>query len=51
MVEKHNSSWVEIEFSDRLIFHGIGFKSAGDHPGKAPTHVKIFVWHSWEGGW
>jgi hypothetical protein len=49
--ENHNRSWVEIEFGDKLIFKGIGFKSAGDHPRKSPTHVKIFVWHLITLGW
>ena len=40
-VEHHNRSWVEIEFNEKLHFRGIGFKSAGDHPRKSPTEVRI----------
>jgi len=47
----HNASWVEIEFAQRLMFKGISFRSAGDHPRKAPTEVNIRQWHPLEGGW
>ena len=47
----HNASWVEIEFAERLEFRGITFKSASDHPRKAPTEVKIWQFHLLEGGW
>jgi hypothetical protein len=49
--ENHNRSWVEVEFAEKLHVQGIGFKSAGDHPRKSPTHVRIHVWHLLEGGW
>ena len=49
-VGHHERSWVEIDFHDKLDFKGIGFKSAGDHPRRCPTSVKIFEhklmgWH------
>jgi len=47
----HNRSWVEIEFAEKLMFRGIGFKSAGDHPRMAPTEVRIFAWNMLAGGW
>jgi hypothetical protein len=47
----HNHSWVEVDFSEKLKFTGIGFKSAGDHPRMAPTDVRIEIWHVLEGGW
>jgi hypothetical protein len=49
--ENHNRSWVEVEFAERLHVQGIGFKSAGDHPRKSPTEVRIHQWHLLEGGW
>jgi hypothetical protein len=49
--ENHNRSWVEVEFAERIPFQGIGFKSAGDHPRKSPTNVRIWVWHLLRGGW
>jgi hypothetical protein len=50
-VENHQRSWVEIEFNEKLMFKGIGFKNAGDHAHKSPSEVKIHVWHIIEGGW
>ena len=50
-VEHHNRSWVEIDFHDKLDFHGIGFKSAADHPRKAPTEVKILEHRVVHGPW
>jgi len=47
----HNASWVEIEFAERLMFRGISFRSAGNHPKKAPTEVKVWQIHMLEGGW
>jgi hypothetical protein len=49
--EHHNRSWVQIEFAGPLVFHGIGFRSAGDHPRKSPTECRIFVYHALNGGW
>ena len=46
----HNRSWVEIEFHEKRVFQGLGFKSAGDHPRQAPTEVKVFE-HRPIGGW
>ena len=50
-VENHQRSWVEIEFNEKLVFKGIGFKSASDHPRKSPSEVKVHVWHMLELGW
>ena len=50
-VENHQRSWVEVEFAEKLVFKGIGFKSAGDHPRKSPSEVRIHVFHMLEGGW
>ena len=40
-----------VEFAEHLNFKGIGFKSAGDHPRRAPTSVRISVFHALNGGW
>jgi len=34
-------AWVKIEFPTRVRFQGIGLKSAGDHPNRSPTMVRI----------
>lgn len=40
-----------IEFGEHLNFQGIGFKSAGSHPRRNATSVKISVYHALNGGW
>jgi len=49
--DNHQRSWVEIEFAAKIEFKGIGFKSAGDHPRRSPSEVRIHVFHALEGGW
>jgi len=50
-VTHHQRSWVEIEFHEKIAFRGIGFKSAGDHPRKSPSEVRILAWNMLAGGW
>ena len=47
----HARSWVMVEFGEHLNFQGIGFKCAGDHPRRAPTEVRISVFHPLTGTW
>jgi len=44
-------SWVMIEFHQHLNFAGIGFKSAGDHPRRDPTEVRVAVHHPLTNSW
>jgi hypothetical protein len=34
-------SWIAIEFQNTMSFRGIDIKSAGDHPKRAPTMVRV----------
>jgi hypothetical protein len=40
---KETQSWVSIEFETAMSFKGIDFKSAGNHPKRAPTMVRVTV--------
>ena len=40
-----------VEFGQHITFQGIGFKSAGDHPRRAPTEVKISIFNAMTNTW